>query len=77
MVKIPRRRAADPKPDNNSAMTAASNPPEGRLKQVLMVARIIRENDSRALPIIIGSGLGIIVVFVLVVVIAYAAQYGR
>jgi Domain of unknown function (DUF4191) len=66
MVKIPRRGAADAKPASNSALATAASPPEGRLKQIGMVAGIIRQNDRKALPIVIGSGLAIIAVFVLV-----------
>lgn len=72
MVKIPRRGAADPKPPrnsapaSNSALASAANPPEGRLRQIAMVAGIIRKNDPKALPVIIGSGVGVIVVAVLV-----------
>jgi hypothetical protein len=38
----------------------------GRLKQIRMVAGLVRRSDPRALPIILGSGLGILVVFVVV-----------
>jgi len=36
----------------------------GRLKQIRMVAGLVRRSDPKAMPIIIGSGLGILVVFV-------------
>lgn len=65
MVKIPGRGAAkSPAPATSSA--AADQPPAGRLKQIGMVAGIIRKTDPKALPIVIGSGVGVIVVFVLV-----------
>ena len=38
----------------------------GRLKQVRMVAKLVNQQDRRALPIVIGSAVLIIVVFVLV-----------
>lgn len=38
----------------------------GRLKQMRMVAKLVNQQDKRALPIIVGAGVGIIVVFVLV-----------
>jgi len=37
----------------------------GRLKQIRMVASLVNQGDKRALPITIGSGVAIIVVFVL------------
>ncbi len=71
MVKIPRRSAAAPTapasaPTKTTSTAAAGQPPAGRLKQIGMVAGIIRKSDPKALPIVIGSGVGIIVVFVLV-----------
>ncbi|HEX4834306.1 MAG TPA: DUF4191 domain-containing protein [Trebonia sp.] len=36
----------------------------GRLKQIRMVASLVNQSNKRALPITIGAGLGIIVVFV-------------
>ena len=38
----------------------------GRLKQMRMVAKLVNQQDKRALPIVVGAGVGIIVVFVLV-----------
>jgi hypothetical protein len=38
----------------------------GRLKQIRMVAKLVNKQNKRALPIVIGSAVGIIVVFVLV-----------
>lgn len=40
----------------------------GRLKQMRMVAKLINQQDKRALPITIGSGAGILVVLVLIAV---------
>jgi hypothetical protein len=38
----------------------------GRLKQIRMIAGLVRRSNPRAMPIIIGSGLGILVVLVVV-----------
>jgi hypothetical protein len=38
----------------------------GRLKQIRMVAKLINQQDKKAMPIAIGAGVGIIVVFVLI-----------
>jgi len=38
----------------------------GRLKQIRMVAKLVNQQDKKALPIIFGSAVGIIVVFVLI-----------
>jgi hypothetical protein len=38
----------------------------GRLKQIRMVAKLVNEQNKRALPIVFGAAAGIIVVFVLV-----------
>ena len=38
----------------------------GRIKQMRMVAKLVNTQDKRALPIIIGSAVGIIVVFVVI-----------
>jgi hypothetical protein len=37
----------------------------GRLKQIRMVAKLVSQQNKRALPIVFGSAVGIIVVFVL------------
>jgi hypothetical protein len=38
----------------------------GRLKQIRMVAKLVNQQNKKALPIAIGSAVGIIVVFVLI-----------
>jgi Domain of unknown function (DUF4191) len=38
----------------------------GRLKQIRMVAKLVNQQNKKALPITIGSGLGVIVVLVLI-----------
>ena len=48
--------------DNNSSEDLAK---AGRLKQIRMVAKLVNQQNKRALPITIGSAVGIIVVFVL------------
>jgi Domain of unknown function (DUF4191) len=37
----------------------------GRLKQIRMVAKLVNQQNKRALPIVFGSAVGVIVVFVL------------
>jgi Domain of unknown function (DUF4191) len=49
--------------DNNSSEDPAK---AGRLKQIRMVAKLVNQQNKRALPITGGAALGIIVVFVLV-----------
>ncbi len=67
MVKIPRRGAsAPPKTTRASGAASAGQPTPGRFRQIGMVAGIIRKSDPKALPIVIGTGVGVIVVFVLV-----------
>jgi hypothetical protein len=73
MVKIPRRGAAQPTSKTTSPRQSpgkqaagASEVPASRLKQIGMVAGLIRKADPRALPITIGSGVGILVVFIVV-----------
>jgi len=38
----------------------------GRLKQIRMIAGLIHKNNPRAMPIVIGSGLGVLVILVVV-----------
>jgi hypothetical protein len=63
MARMSRRSgSADP-----AAMeTAADMANAGRIKQIRMVAGLVRRSNPRALPIVIGSGLGILVVLVVV-----------
>ena len=46
--------------------TAADINTGGRLKQIRMVAGLVRRSNPRALPIVFGSGLGILAVLVIV-----------
>jgi hypothetical protein len=54
-------------PADPAAMeTAADMANAGRIKQIRMVAGLVRRSNPRALPIVIGSGLGILAVLVVV-----------
>jgi Domain of unknown function (DUF4191) len=44
----------------------ADGVPSGRIKQIRMVAGIVREQNPRALPIVALAGLGVIAIFVIV-----------
>lgn len=67
MVKIPRRGGSAPSNTTRAPSGAAADQATpGRLKQITMVAGMLRKSDPKALPIVIGSGVGVIVVFVLV-----------
>jgi hypothetical protein len=55
--------AADPAIARETAEDLAK---AGRLKQIRMVAGLIRKSNPRALPIIFGSGLGIMAVLIVV-----------
>jgi hypothetical protein len=53
--------------DQAAAMESAADMANaGRLKQIRMVAGLIRRSNPRALPIVFGSGLGILAVLVVV-----------
>jgi len=61
MVKKPGGAAAQA--SSKAAKNAAADPASaGRLKQIRMVAGIIRKSDPRALPIVIGSGVAVLVI---------------
>jgi len=55
--------AADPALTRETAEDLAN---AGRLKQMRMVAGLIRKSDPKAIPIIVGSGLGVLVVLVVI-----------
>ena len=55
--------SADPAITRDTAESLAN---AGRLKQMRMVAGLIRKSNPKAIPIIVGSGLGILVVLVIV-----------
>jgi hypothetical protein len=46
--------------------TAADLAKAGRLKQIRMVAGLVHKSNPRALPIIIGSGLGVMAVLIII-----------
>ena len=53
--------------DQAAAMDAAADMANaGRLKQIRMVAGLVRRSNPRALPIVFGSGLGVLAVLVVV-----------
>src|SRR5215470_13636789 len=65
MVKKPGGAAAQA--SSKAAKNAAADPASmGRLKQIRMVAGIIRKSNPRALPIVFGSGVAVIAVTVVV-----------
>jgi hypothetical protein len=55
--------AADPAISREAAGDLAN---AGRLKQIRMVAGLVRKSNPRALPIIFGSGLGVMAVLIVV-----------
>ena len=55
--------AADPAISRETAGDLAN---AGRLKQIRMVAGLVRKSNPRALPIIFGSGLGVMAVLIVV-----------
>jgi hypothetical protein len=57
--------AADPATNTGTVDLASA----GRLKQMRMVAGIVRKSNPKALPIVIGSGIGTIVILVIVGVV--------
>jgi len=64
MVKMPGGSA---KQAQNKAKGAADDPAAaGRFKQIWMIGGFIRKTDPRALPIIIGSGVAVLVVLLVV-----------
>jgi hypothetical protein len=52
-----------------SRKDAADPAAMGRIKQIRMVAGIIRKSDPKALPIVFGTGIGIIAIVVVVAVL--------
>ena len=55
--------AGDPAITRDDAANMAN---AGRLKQIRMVAGLVHKSNPRAMPIVIGSGLGVVVIFVVV-----------
>jgi hypothetical protein len=64
MARMSRKpRPADPALSVDSAQEMAN---AGRLKQIRMVAGLVHRSNPRAMPIVFGSGLGIVAVLVVV-----------
>ena len=64
MARMSRKsEAAEPAVTRDTAEDMAS---AGRLKQIRMVAGLIRKSDPKAMPVVIGSGLGVLVVLIVV-----------
>src|SRR5205809_83007 len=64
MARMSRKAgAADPAITRDTAENLAN---AGRLKQIRAVAGLIRKSNPKAMPIIIGSGLGVLVILVVV-----------
>jgi hypothetical protein len=64
MARMSRKSgSADPGIDKDAASELAN---AGRLKQIRMVAGLVRRSDPKALPIVFGSGLGTLAVLVVV-----------
>jgi hypothetical protein len=72
MARMSRKpEGADPLINQDNAEDLAS---AGRLKQIRMVAGLVHRSNPRALPIVIGSGLGVLVVLVLIGLFTGLAQ---
>jgi hypothetical protein len=72
MARMSRKpEGADPLINQDSAEDLAG---AGRLKQIRMVAGLVHRSNPRALPIVIGSGLGVLVVLVLIGLFTGLAQ---
>ncbi len=64
MARMSRKsEAAEPAITRDAAADMAS---AGRLKQIRMVAGLINKSNPKAMPIIVGSGLGVLVVLIVV-----------
>src|SRR5712692_9571462 len=64
MARMSRKSgAADPAITRDTAEDLAK---AGRLKQIRMVAGLVRKSNPKAMPIILGSGLGVLVILVVV-----------
>jgi hypothetical protein len=64
MARMSRKsEAAEPAVTRDAAVDMAS---AGRLKQIKMVAGLINKSNPKAMPIVIGSGLGVLAVMIVV-----------
>ena len=59
-------RKSEPADQAGAMETAADMANAGRLKQIRMVAGLVRRSNPRAMPIVFGSGFGILAVLVVV-----------
>jgi hypothetical protein len=69
------------KPSGTATRKDAADPSSmGRIKQIRMVAGVIRETNPKALPIVVGTGVGIIAIAVVVGIftglVAFTAPLG-
>jgi len=64
MARMSRKSGSADQAANMESAAEMAN--AGRLKQIRMVAGLVRRSNPRALPIILGSGLGILAVLVIV-----------
>src|ERR1035438_6298696 len=73
MARMSRKsEAADPAINLGTAEDLAK---AGRLKQIRMVAGLVHKSNPKAMPIVIGSGLGALVMVILFGRFAQSAQY--
>jgi hypothetical protein len=73
MARMSRKSgAADPALNRENAAELAN---AGRLKQIRMVAGLVHRSNPKAMPIIIGSGLGTLVILVVVGLLAGLATF--
>jgi Domain of unknown function (DUF4191) len=73
MARMSRKsEAAAPAANREAAADLAS---AGRLKQIRMVAGLIHKANPRAMPIVIGSGLGTVVILVVVGLLTNLASF--
>ena len=63
MVRFP-GRASSKTADTDTSTSSADQPTPNRFRQIIMVAGIVRKHDPKALPIVIGAGVAVIVVFI-------------
>jgi hypothetical protein len=73
MARMSRKsESADPAVTSNAAEDLAK---AGRLKQIRMVAGLVHKANPRAMPIVIGSGLGTVVILVVVGLLTNLASF--
>jgi hypothetical protein len=65
----PAKKTSNRPVTKSSAKAEQSDAPQGRVAQVRAVWKMTREQDPRAIPIILGPALGVLIVFVVVGII--------